>query len=81
MKKHITLSADAGLIAQARRQAAADHTTLNKLFSAWLERYVSQPEAADRYDRLMQALAHVQASRSFTREEMNERCSPRDPSP
>jgi hypothetical protein len=73
MIKNITLSSEESLIERARRRAMAENTTLNELFRMWLERYVAQPEAADRYDALMRQLTHVQAGQTFTREEMNER--------
>jgi hypothetical protein len=71
--KNITLSADEALIQQARRRAAAENTTLNELFRAWLERYISQPLAADQYEGLMQSLSHIQPGGTFSREELNER--------
>ena len=79
MLKNITFSADENLIRMARRQAALEDTTLNQLFREWLERYVVQQDsemrrqAVARYDALMGRLAHVNAGRKFTREEMNER--------
>lgn len=73
MMKNITLSADDAIIQQARRRATAENTTLNELFRAWLERYVTQPSAAQRYDDLMTGLDHINATRKFSREEMNER--------
>jgi hypothetical protein len=71
--KNITFSADDALIEAARRRAEAANTTLNELFRAWLEGFVSQPAAADEYDRLMARLAHVRAGGTFSRETMNER--------
>lgn len=71
--KNITFSADEALIERARRQAAVENTTLNELFRTWLERYVVQSAAAQRYEALMAQLAHVRAGRHYTREEMNER--------
>jgi hypothetical protein len=73
MNKNITLTAEESLIQQARRRAANESKTLNTLFREWLMRYVSQPSAGDQYLALMDRLDHVQAGRSFTREEMNER--------
>lgn len=71
--KNITLSADEALIEQARRRATAANITLNELFRGWLAQYVSQPAAADEYERLMIRLDHVKAGGHFSREEMNER--------
>ncbi|MBX3011891.1 MAG: hypothetical protein KF832_10320 [Caldilineaceae bacterium] len=73
MIKNITFSADETIIQQARRRAAVENTTLNELFRTWLERYAAQPSAAQRYDELMARLDHVNATRKFSREEMNER--------
>ncbi len=73
MKKNITLTADEAIVQQARRRAVAESTTLNALFRGWLERYVQQPVASDRYTVIMEHLDHVQAGRAFTRDELNER--------
>lgn len=73
MMKNITLSVDEAIIAQARKRASAENTTINELFRAWLKRYVEQPLAAEQYEALMDRLAYVNAGRKFTREEMNER--------
>ncbi len=37
MKTNVTLSADEAVIRAARRRAALDGTTLNRLFREWLE--------------------------------------------
>ena len=71
--KNITLSADEGLLQQARRRAGAEHRTLNDMFRQWLDQYVSQSAASDTYDTLMNRLDHVSAGRKFTREQMHER--------
>lgn len=73
MLKNVTLSADEAIIEQARRRAQLENTTLNELFRRWLNQYVAQPGAADRYRSLMQRLSYVDAGRKFSREEMNER--------
>jgi hypothetical protein len=73
MRKNITLSVEEWIIAQARRRAAAENTTINELFRTWLESYVSQPLAAEQYEALMARLQHVEAGRKVTRVEMNER--------
>lgn len=73
MNKNITLTADEATIQQARRRAVAESTTLNELFRGWMEQYVQQPAASDRFTGIMAHLQHVQAGRAFTREEMNER--------
>lgn len=73
MTTNITFSADDALIRQARRRANSENMTLNELFRRWLEQYVAQSMAADQYLALMDRLGHVQAGRTFSREEMNER--------
>lgn len=73
MNKNITLSADEALIRQGRRRAASENTTLQKLFRQWLAQYVAEPSAPSEYAGLMERLAHVEAGRAFSREEMNER--------
>lgn len=71
--KNVTLSADEGLLQQARRRAGAEHTTLNDLFRQWLDQYVSQSSASETYDTVMNRLEHVSAGRKFSREQMHER--------
>ena len=71
--KNITFSADESLIELARRRAAAAHLSLNEVFRAWLERYVNEPAAGERYDELMSRLTHVRSGSTFSRDEMNER--------
>lgn len=73
--KNITLSADEKLIEAARARAAAEHTTLNAQFRAWLEDYVQRAQQAD---AAMATITELQGrlstgGRRFTREEMNER--------
>ncbi|MSP14926.1 MAG: hypothetical protein EXR62_18455 [Chloroflexi bacterium] len=58
------------ILGQQLRRARAENTTLNELFRAWLERYVTQHSAADRYTALMESLEHIEAGRKFQREEM-----------
>ena len=74
MLRNITLSADEDLIALARKKADAAQTTLNAEFRKWLTHYaVAQDESAvARFRAVMQQLSHVDAGRSFTRDEMNE---------
>ena len=71
--KNITLSADEGLLQQARRRAGSEHRTLNDIFRQWLDQYVSQSTASDTYDATMKRLEHVSAGRKFSREQMHER--------
>jgi hypothetical protein len=69
MLRNITLSADEQLIARARKKAGAAQTTLNVEFRKWL----AADAAVARFRDVMKQLAHVDAGRSFTRDEMNER--------
>ena len=73
--KNITLSADEGLIEEARRIAAARSTTLNAEFRQWLADYVGRKRQAERALAALNAVAEVidTGGRKFTREEMNER--------
>ena len=82
--KNITLSADEGLIEEARRIAATKSTTLNAEFRRWLADYVSRGPALDAEARKRQAEKAIAAmnsvaevidtgGRKFTRDEMNER--------
>ena len=73
--KNITLSADEGLIAEARRIAATKSTTLNAELRQWLEDYVGRKRQAEKALATLDAIAEVAniGGRKFTREEMNER--------
>lgn len=75
MLRNITLSADDQLIARAREKAGAAQTTLNVEFRKWLESYAAAQDdaAVSRFRDVMQQLGQVDAGRSFTRDEMNER--------
>ena len=73
--KNITLSADEGLIEEARRIAAARSTTLNAEFRHWLAGYVGRRRLADKALATIHELqtGYGTGGRKFTREEMNER--------
>jgi hypothetical protein len=71
--KNITLSADEDLIERARQVAGAQHTTLNAAFREWLAQFTTSAGDVQSFDALMQRLQYVQASRRFSRDEMNER--------
>jgi hypothetical protein len=71
--KNITLSADEGLIRQARRRAAIEHRSLNEAFRQWMTGYVVSGTNEQTYDQLMQRLDYARAAGPFTREAMNER--------
>ena len=73
--KNITLSADEGLIEEARRIAVSRSTTLNAEFRQWLGDYVGRKLRADRALETLRELSSTidTGGRKFTREEMNER--------
>ena len=73
--KNITLSADERLIADARRRAAAENTTLNAVFRQWLADYVGRRQQAEKGMATIHELQAIYGTggRKFTREEMNER--------
>ena len=73
--KNITFSADENLIEAARRQAIAEHSTLNKQFRLWLESYVRREQRAAEAMRVIRELQGriTTGGRRFTRDEMNER--------
>ncbi|MGH9568991.1 MAG: hypothetical protein ACRD4F_05100 [Candidatus Angelobacter sp.] len=71
--KNITLSADEGLIEQARLVARAQRKTLNEAFREWLAQFTSQSGNTQEAEVLLKRLSHVRAGRGFTRDEMNER--------
>jgi hypothetical protein len=71
--KNITLSAEEGLIEQARLVAKSQRTTLNAAFREWLQQYTLRSGNPREFDSLMKRLEHVKAGRRFTRDEMNER--------
>ena len=73
MLKNVTLSGEDCLIQRAREKAVHEKTTLNALFRQWLARYVGQDRVTSDYRALMKRLSHVQAGRSFNRDELNER--------
>ncbi len=73
--KNITFSADENLIEAARRQAVAEHTTLNEQFRLWLENYVRREQRAAEAMRTIRELQNsiTTGGRKFTRDEINER--------
>jgi hypothetical protein len=72
--KNITLSADEGLIEQARRTAKAQNKTLNQAFRDWLADYTRRENDEKAIEALYRRLSYVNSGgRKFTREEMNER--------
>ena len=73
MKKNITLTADARVIASAREKARQQRTTLNALFREWLARYTERDRPAEDYAELMARLSYANPDGKFTRDELNER--------
>ena len=75
MLRNITLSADEELIALARKKAEAAQSTLNAEFRQWLSSYARAQDdlAVSKFRDVMQQLSGVDAGRSFSRDEMNER--------
>ena len=74
--RNVTLSAADQLIDQARDKARAKGVTLNDEFRSWLATYVEANDgqsAVNRFRSVMQALPNLDAGRSFSRDEMNER--------
>ena len=73
--KNITLSADEGLIEEARRIAAARSTTLNAEFRQWLADYVGRKRQAEKAMATIRELQDIYRTggRKFTQDEMNER--------
>jgi len=49
------------------------HKTLNAVFRDWLETFAPPVGDVRRFDALMNRLKYVEAGRSFTRDEMNQR--------
>lgn len=70
--KNITLSAQDEFIDEARRQAAAQNTTLNNLFREWLKQYTARQQAVRKFDETLEKIS-FRTDRKYTREEMNER--------
>ncbi|MDD5028952.1 MAG: hypothetical protein PHH58_05525 [Rhodoferax sp.] len=75
MLRNITLSADDQLIDLARKRATAAQSTLNVEFRKWLASYAgSQDDAAvARLHAVLQQLGPVDAGRTFSRDELNQR--------
>ena len=73
--RNITLSAEEGLIEEARRLAASRSTTLNAEFRQWLAGYVGRKRQAEKAMATIRELQAIYGTggRKFTREEMNER--------
>jgi hypothetical protein len=71
--KNVTMTADEGLIEEARKIAQARHSTLNAEFRAWLVDFTGRGGRVQKYNELREALRGFQIDRKYTRDEMNER--------
>jgi hypothetical protein len=72
--KNITLSADENLIAEARRTAAEQHTTLNAAFREWLEQFSGRARKMREFDEFFaRTQKYFTVDRKYTRDELNER--------
>ena len=60
MNKNITLTADEAVYSASAPPRCEENTTLNELFRGWIEQYVQQPAASDRFVDVMTHLQHVQ---------------------
>ena len=73
MLKNVTMSAEDFLIQKARQKALKEKMSLNDLFRQWLLKYTTSNESVQDYKKIMKRLEHVNAGRTFTRNEANER--------
>ena len=71
--KNITFSVEEAVIAKARETAKAHDTTLNELVRKFIQDYADGTRRRDRLEQMFKDLKHLDASRKFTRDEMNER--------
>ena len=71
--KKITFRADERLVERVRLFAKSRNMTLSSLFREWLGQFAVQRGSVQEFDALMKRLKHVQAGRSFNREQMNQR--------
>ena len=71
--KNVTLSADEELLERARQVARSRNSTLNAEFRAWLKQLVQSNDPGEEYLALMKRLRHMDAGRTFSRDELNER--------
>jgi hypothetical protein len=71
--KNISLSADEGLIEQARSVARGQGRTLNDAFREWLTKFRQSAGDGQRLDALIKRLRHVDAGGRVSRDELNER--------
>ena len=73
MLKNVTMSAEEFLIQKARQKALKEKMSLNDPFRQWLLKYTTTGESVNDYKKIMKRLEHVNAGRTFNRDEANER--------
>ena len=66
----ITLTVDKSLLEDAKKVAAAAHTTLDAALQDWLVEYTAGLEPVRKYDELMARLSYVKSGGPYTRDEM-----------
>ena len=71
--KNITLSAEQSLLRAARERARKENRSLNELFRQWLHQYVGRDTQVQSFDAIMDSLTYAHTTRSFDRQERNER--------
>ena len=71
MIKNITLNAEEELIRKARLKAQNEKSSLNAKFRQWLKSYTNSKKSS--YDEIMEDFNHIDAGRTFSREDYNER--------
>jgi hypothetical protein len=73
MLQNITLSAEKVVIERARQRTKALKTTLNAEFHHWLAQYAEYPQTAADLAVIMDQFGYAQTTKTFTRDELNER--------
>ena len=73
MRKRITFSVEEEVIAKAREAAKDRNTTLNEMAREWLAEVASGTSRRKRLEAMFKNLGHLEAGRTFSRDEMNER--------
>ncbi len=70
---NFTIALQESLLQEARKQAANDNTSLNAVVRDFLVQYAGRQRAVAEFDALHRQLGHVDAGRTFSRAEMNQR--------
>ncbi len=72
--RNITLSADEGLIKEARDKAEGENSTLNAKFREWLKNYIARDSRGKNFEALLKNFENAELSDTLmTREERNAR--------